>query len=147
MILTGLRPQPHRYLLLPRFERRSRRFPPGSTRLRVPVPVLPIPRVLLRPSPKPRLQVPDEPLEAHATTVNSPGKKPEVPSAAPESSVTTAAAIGQTILSGENHEWKDNNGESALNDQHMASPVIKRDDRSYPEHSSRGLLAQWVKQA
>ena len=36
---------------------------------------------------------------------------------------------------------------TALHDQHMASPAIKRDDRGYPEPPSRGLLAQWVKKA
>ena len=45
---TSLRPQPRRYLLLPRLERRSRRFSRGSARLPVPVMVLPIPRLLLR---------------------------------------------------------------------------------------------------
>ena len=44
VIRTSLRPQPHRYLLLPRLERRSRRFSPGSARLPVPVLVPQIPR-------------------------------------------------------------------------------------------------------
>ena len=44
VIRTSLRPQRHRYLLLPRLERRSRRFSPGSACLPVPVLVLPIPR-------------------------------------------------------------------------------------------------------
>ena len=44
VIRTSLRLQPLRYLLLPRLERRSRRFFRGSARLPVPVLVLPIPR-------------------------------------------------------------------------------------------------------
>ena len=36
---------------------------------------------------------------------------------------------------------------TALYDEHMASPNIKRDDRGYPEPPSRGRLAQWVKKA
>ena len=36
---------------------------------------------------------------------------------------------------------------TALYDQCMASPAIKRDNRGYTEPPSRGLLAQWVKKA
>ena len=45
VIRTSLRPHPHRYLLLlPRLERRSHRFSPGSARLPLLVLALPIPR-------------------------------------------------------------------------------------------------------
>ena len=58
---TSLRPQPHRYLLLPRLERRSRRFSPGSARLPVPVLVLSIPRLLLGVSTHPQYHTPSLP--------------------------------------------------------------------------------------
>ena len=58
---TSLRPQPRRYLLLPRLERRSRRFSRGSARLPVPVMVLPIPRLLLRVSTRPQYRTPSLP--------------------------------------------------------------------------------------
>ena len=51
------------------------------------------------------------------------------------------------MLPGEGHEWKDNDGETALYDEHMASQAIKRDDCGYLEPSSRGLLAQLVRMA
>ena len=53
---AGLRLRPHRYLLWPRLERRSRRFSSEPARLRVLV--LSIPRLLRPPRPKPRLRVP-----------------------------------------------------------------------------------------
>ena len=58
---TSLRPQPHRYLLLPRLERRSRRFSPGSARLPVPVLMLPIHHLLLRVSTPPQYHTPSLP--------------------------------------------------------------------------------------
>ena len=110
---TSLRPRSHRYL--PRLERRSRRFSPGSTRF--PVLVLAVPHSTTPPTPvarhTPTTGISEAP-EGLTATPNSPapGKGPEAPSAAPELTPTRTSTCGETMLPGESHEWQDDDGEA-----------------------------------
>ena len=100
---SSLRRGSHRYLMLPRLERGSRRFFPGPPRLLVPVLVLP----LLPPTTGTSTGETQKAL-AEAPITSATG--PETPAAAPESPATTPTS-GETMLPGESHEWLDNDGE------------------------------------